>query len=137
MGEDSVVEYRNPGVAVAVGDPLTEVLRSLLAKITRERIITAALACISIGALFLFWYVGTKYRLEFYIRFKNVPTPVEVCAVSSASACDGMVFDPVCRMHVELATAPARLPYGMSTQYFCSLGCARAFAASPEQYATP
>ena len=57
---------------------LTEVLRSLLAKITRERIITAALACISIGALFLFWYVGTKYRLEFYIRFKNVPTPYEV-----------------------------------------------------------
>src|SRR6185312_15361007 len=32
---------------------LTEVLRSLLARITRERIITAALACISIGALFL------------------------------------------------------------------------------------
>ena len=53
-------------------------LRGLLAKITRERIITAALACISIGALFLFWYVGTKYRLEFYIRFKNVPTPYEV-----------------------------------------------------------
>ena len=57
---------------------LTEVLRSLLARITRERVITAALACISIGALFLFWYVGTKYRLEFYIRFKNVPTPYEV-----------------------------------------------------------
>ena len=57
---------------------LTEVLRSLLARITRERIITAALACISIGALFLFWYVGTKYRVEFYIRFKNVPTPYEV-----------------------------------------------------------
>jgi NitT/TauT family transport system permease protein len=57
---------------------LTEVLRRLLAKITRDRIITAALACISIGALFLFWYVGTKYRLEFYIRFKNVPTPYEV-----------------------------------------------------------
>src|SRR5215207_9761313 len=57
---------------------LTNVLRSLLAKITRERIITAALACISIGALFLFWYIGTRYRLEFYIRFKNVPTPYEV-----------------------------------------------------------
>ncbi len=33
---------------------------------------------ISIAALFLFWYFGTKYRLEFYIRFKNVPTPYEV-----------------------------------------------------------
>ena len=57
---------------------LTQVFRGLLAKITRDRIITAALACISIGALFLFWYLGTKYRLEFYIRFKNVPTPYEV-----------------------------------------------------------
>ncbi len=57
---------------------LTKVARALLAKITRERIITAALACVSLGALFLFWYLGTKYRLEFYIRFKNVPTPYEV-----------------------------------------------------------
>ena len=57
---------------------LAEVFRNLLARITRERIITFALGCISIGALFLFWYIGTKYRLEFYIRFKNVPTPYEV-----------------------------------------------------------
>lgn len=57
---------------------LNTVFRHLLAKITRERIITAALACVSLGALFLFWYLGTKYRLEFYIRFKNVPTPYEV-----------------------------------------------------------
>jgi NitT/TauT family transport system permease protein len=57
---------------------LTKVARALLAKITRERIITAALACVSLSALFLFWYLGTKYRLEFYIRFKNVPTPYEV-----------------------------------------------------------
>src|SRR6266540_158708 len=42
---------------------LTKVFRSLLARITRERIITAALACVSIGALFLFWYIGTRYRL--------------------------------------------------------------------------
>jgi NitT/TauT family transport system permease protein len=57
---------------------LTKALRSLLAKITRERVITAALAVTSIGLLFLFWYIGTRYRLEFYIRFKNVPTPYEV-----------------------------------------------------------
>jgi len=49
-----------------------------LAKITRERLITALLGGFSIAALFLFWYFGTKYRLEFYIRFKNVPTPYEV-----------------------------------------------------------
>lgn len=40
--------------------------------------ITAILAIVSIGALFLVWYLGTKYQLNFYIRFKNVPTPDDV-----------------------------------------------------------
>jgi NitT/TauT family transport system permease protein len=57
---------------------LRKVFQGLLAKITRERLIAALLGGISIAALFLFWYFGTKYRLEFYIRFKNVPTPYEV-----------------------------------------------------------
>jgi NitT/TauT family transport system permease protein len=37
-------------------------------------------AAASIGTLLLLWYLGTKYRIEFYIRFKNVPTPAEVLA---------------------------------------------------------
>jgi NitT/TauT family transport system permease protein len=57
---------------------LRKVLQGLSAKFTRERFITALLGGISIAALFLFWYFGTKYKLEFYIRFKNVPTPYEV-----------------------------------------------------------
>jgi NitT/TauT family transport system permease protein len=57
---------------------LRKVFQNLLAKFTRERFITALLGGISIAALFLLWYFGTKYRLEFYIRFKNVPTPFEV-----------------------------------------------------------
>ena len=57
---------------------LRKVVQGLLAKFTRERFITALLGGISIAALFLFWYFGTKYKLEFYIRFKNVPTPYEV-----------------------------------------------------------
>jgi NitT/TauT family transport system permease protein len=57
---------------------LRKVVKSLSAKFTRERFITALLGGISIAALFLFWYFGTKYKLEFYIRFKNVPTPYEV-----------------------------------------------------------
>src|SRR4030088_1338755 len=48
-------------------------MKPLLERVTREQVVTALLACVSIGALFLFWYLGTKYRLEFYIRFKNVP----------------------------------------------------------------
>jgi NitT/TauT family transport system permease protein len=53
-------------------------MKPLLARVTRDQVVTALLACVSIGALFLFWYLGTKYKLEFYIRFKNVPTPYQV-----------------------------------------------------------
>src|SRR5580658_5235904 len=70
--------------ATVIPQPAPEVeigalkMRPLLERITRDQVITAVLACVSIGALFLFWYLGTKYKLEFYIRFKNVPTPYEV-----------------------------------------------------------
>jgi NitT/TauT family transport system permease protein len=57
---------------------LRDVAQGVLKHVTRERLITLALACISISSLFLVWYLGTKYRFEFYIRFKNVPTPAEV-----------------------------------------------------------
>lgn len=33
---------------------------------------------VSICMLLGIWYVGTRYKLEFYIRFTNVPTPAEV-----------------------------------------------------------
>jgi NitT/TauT family transport system permease protein len=36
------------------------------------------LATVSIGALLLVWYLGTRYRLQFYIRFQDVPTPLDV-----------------------------------------------------------
>lgn len=49
----------------------------------REHGLTVLLAIISIGSLFAFWYVGTKYQLEFYIRFKNIPTPYEVLQQAS------------------------------------------------------
>ena len=47
------------------GITLQDVTRWLSKRITRDRIITAVLGCISIGALFMVWYLGTKYRFEF------------------------------------------------------------------------
>lgn len=57
---------------------LRDIANAVARQITRDRLITLALGCISIASLFLVWYLGTKYRFEFYIRFKNVPTPAEV-----------------------------------------------------------
>jgi NitT/TauT family transport system permease protein len=36
------------------------------------------LGLVSISAVLLFWYVATRYKLDFYIRFNNIPTPGDV-----------------------------------------------------------
>jgi NitT/TauT family transport system permease protein len=36
------------------------------------------LGFISLGGLVLFWHLATTYRWDFYIRFTNLPTPMEV-----------------------------------------------------------
>jgi NitT/TauT family transport system permease protein len=46
----------------------------------REHGVSMLLWCASLGLLFGFWYLGTKYRWDFYIRFNNIPTPAEVLA---------------------------------------------------------
>jgi len=80
---------------------------------------------------------GVAFRALGALRFKNVPTPVDAFAVLPDRAHpQGTATDPVCRMRLDPGTAPARLPFGDTTHYFCSLGCARAFAASPESYVT-
>lgn len=37
-----------------------------------------ALTVVSIGVPLMLWYLGTRYRVEFYIRFQSVPTPMDV-----------------------------------------------------------
>ena len=37
-----------------------------------------ALGALSIGSVLLFWYLATRYRIDWYIRFGNIPTPGEV-----------------------------------------------------------
>lgn len=44
----------------------------------RAVVVRLALPAVSIGMLLLVWYLGTRYRVEFYVRFKNVPTPMDV-----------------------------------------------------------
>ncbi len=40
--------------------------------------VAALLAFCSLGGMVLFWHVVTTYRLDFYIRFANIPTPADV-----------------------------------------------------------
>lgn len=68
------------------------------------------------------------------VRFKNVLEPVPVFELVCRPAATAAMIDPVCLMHVEPDTAPARLFYKDAPRYFCSLECARAFLERPEGY---
>jgi class 3 adenylate cyclase/YHS domain-containing protein len=71
------------------------------------------------------------------VRFKNIVDPVRIFEViAGRQSSESTVIDPVCRMQVRPDAAPARLPYGGTTYYFCSFDCARAFAERPEHYVT-
>lgn len=36
------------------------------------------LGAVSIGAVLLLWHLATHYRVDFYVRFNNIPTPAQV-----------------------------------------------------------
>jgi NitT/TauT family transport system permease protein len=38
----------------------------------------AVLGTLSIAAVLLAWYLATRYKVDFYIRFGNIPTPMDV-----------------------------------------------------------
>jgi P-type Cu+ transporter len=45
-----------------------------------------------------------------------------------------MAIDPVCKMQVDPAKAPAKSDYKGQTYYFCAPGCKREFNKNPEKY---
>lgn len=80
---------------------------------------------------------GVEYRALGQVRFKNIVEPVALFEVLTArQSRETTVLDPVCRMQVKPGSAPARLPYGGSVYHFCSVECARVFAARPDDYAS-
>jgi NitT/TauT family transport system permease protein len=75
------IEHGMPrSVAQALQRPAPKPRRLGLPQIGSAKSFAArsALAVLSIGVLLLGWYVLTRYRLHFYIRFQNVPTPLDV-----------------------------------------------------------
>lgn len=44
----------------------------------RRQGVAAVLAACSLGGMVLFWHLVTTYRVDFYIRFANIPTPADV-----------------------------------------------------------
>jgi NitT/TauT family transport system permease protein len=57
-------------VAVTVGGTVRDWLRANTAALL--------LAACSLGGLVLLWHLVTTYRVDFYVRFSNIPTPLDV-----------------------------------------------------------
>jgi class 3 adenylate cyclase len=70
-----------------------------------------------------------------FVRFKNITDPVALFEVVVGGHKGKVkIIDPVCHMQVVAETAPAQLPFGGKTYYFCSFECAKAFANRPDHY---
>lgn len=68
------------------------------------------------------------------VHFKNVHEPLEVFELLDEAQAGPLEVDPVCRMRVDPAAAPGRLPFEGRAYFFCSFRCAQAFAADPSAY---
>ncbi|HEU4975052.1 MAG TPA: adenylate/guanylate cyclase domain-containing protein [Baekduia sp.] len=69
-------------------------------------------------------------------ELRNVSRPVELFAAVRLGEDGGaaLATDPVCRMAVDPAEAPARVTYDGEAYFFCSLTCVGAFARRPERF---
>lgn len=79
-----------------------------------------------------------EYRSLGPVHFKNITDPVAIYeVVARHESVETSFIDPVCRMQVRQDTAPARLPFGGKTYYFCSFDCAKTFVNNPGPYLGP
>ena len=80
---------------------------------------------------------GTELRERGRWTFRNVTEPVPVYAAvrQGTRSAAGLPIDPVCRMAVDPWHSAGRLTHEGVEYYFCSLGCAGAFARQPATYA--
>lgn len=67
-----------PGIRAEAANAPATPLGAQMGHWLSRNLLSIALWCVSLGALFAVWYFGTKYRVDFFIRFTNIPTPAEV-----------------------------------------------------------
>lgn len=79
---------------------------------------------------------GYDTRALGVFNLRNLAEPVELFELAPCPRPHERAVDPVCRMAVDRADAPARLSHRGHDHWFCSLDCAAAFAADPDTYPT-
>lgn len=79
----SIVEFPHPVGAPLVNQEVSEIKTETLATVgikewLGSKVVVYLCAALSIGSVLLVWYLATEYRVDFYVRFTNIPTPGEV-----------------------------------------------------------
>ena len=70
-------EVRRPLITASAA-PAAADLTDAAAAWLRSKLPVYLLGVLSIGSVLLVWYLATKFRIDFYVRFGNIPAPGEV-----------------------------------------------------------
>jgi len=97
-----------PPTSAPVIDPVTlRVLAWRWFRLNKERMRAMLIGAISLVAFLIVWHLLTKYRVVFFVRFTNVPSPLAVYASFTKA-----IHDPKFLLHVLLSCR--RIIFGFS-----------------------
>ena len=110
-----------PGEAVAVTSSAAEPAAAALAarwyRLNRGRLRAIAIGIISLLAFVMVWHLLTTYRVVLFVRFTNVPSPLEVHASLSKA-----IHDPKFLLHVLLSCRRILIGFSLAAIVAVPLG---------------
>jgi len=107
MAAATAVTESAPALAPAATPPSLGAFALRWYRLNHDRLRATAIAVLSLAAFLIVWHLLTTYRVVFFVRFTNVPSPLAVYA-SFAKA----IHDPKFLMHIVLSCR--RIFFGFS-----------------------
>ncbi len=118
-GEPAVIatEAAQPAPAPAVPTRTAGAIALRWIRLNKERMRAVLLGAISLVLFVGAWYLLTTYHVEFFVRFTNVPSPLEVYASFSRA-----IHDPHFLMHIALSCRRIFLGFSLAALVGVPLG---------------
>jgi len=116
--EPSVVVVEQPPVVAPEREgAAVKTIAARWLRLNRERIRATLLGVISLVAFLIVWHLLTKYRVVFFVRFTNVPSPLAVYASFTKA-----IHDPKFLLHVVLSCRRIVLGFSLAALVAVPLG---------------